>query len=85
MGCLRHLDGCLGRCWLQDGEFWSMLRHVGGKMATKNAKMSHHRRKLANPRGFAGLGGGARREIRGGTGRSQRFLARGVARNDLIT
>ena len=57
MGCLRHLGGCLGRCWLQDDDLGPMFRHVGGKMATKNAKMSHHRRKLANPRGVEGLAG----------------------------
>ena len=36
--------------------FWvdveAMLCHVGGKMATKSAKMSQHRRQGANPRGF---------------------------------
>ena len=31
-----------------------MLRHVGGKMATKSAKMSQHRRQGANPRRFEG-------------------------------
>ena len=25
MGWLRHLGSCLGPCWLQDGDFWSML------------------------------------------------------------
>ena len=30
----------------------AMLCHVGGKMATKSAKMSQHRRQGANPRGF---------------------------------
>ena len=34
------------------GDLWVMLRHVGGKMATKSAKMSQHRRQGANPRGF---------------------------------
>ena len=34
-----------------------MLRHVGGKMATKSAKMSQHRRQGANPRGFEGSAG----------------------------
>ena len=32
------------RCLVDVG---AMLRHVGGKMATKSAKMRHHRRKRA--------------------------------------
>ena len=39
------------------GDLWVMLRHVGGKMATKSAKMSQHRRQEANPRGFEGSAG----------------------------
>ena len=35
----------------------AMLCHVGGKMATKSAKMSQHRRQGANPRGFEGSAG----------------------------
>ena len=35
----------------------AMLRHVGGKMATKSAKMSQQRRQGANPRGFEGFAG----------------------------
>ena len=41
--------------------FWvdveAMLCHVGGKMATKSAKMSQHRRQRANLRGFEGSAG----------------------------
>ena len=35
----------------------AMLRHVGGEMATKSAKMSQHRRQGANPRGFEDFAG----------------------------
>ena len=35
----------------------AMLCNVGGKMATKSAKMSQHRRQGANPRGFEGSAG----------------------------
>ena len=41
--------------WAPLGDFWVMLRHVGGKMATKSAKMSQHRRQGPNPRGFEGF------------------------------
>ena len=43
--------------WAPLGDFWVMLRHVGGKMATKSARMSQHRRQGANPRGFEGSAG----------------------------
>ena len=41
--------------WAALGDFGVMLRHVGGKMATKSARMSQHRRQGPNPRGFEGL------------------------------
>ena len=28
--------------WAPLGDFWVMLRHVGGKMVTKSARMSQH-------------------------------------------
>ena len=43
--------------WAVLGDFGVMLRHVGGKMATKSARMSQHRRQGANPRGFEGSAG----------------------------
>ena len=43
--------------WVPLGDFWVMLRHVGGKMATKSVKMSQHRRQEANLRGFEGSAG----------------------------
>ena len=45
------------RYWLQDllGDFRVMLRHVGGKMATKSARMSQHKRQGPNPPGFEGF------------------------------
>ena len=51
------------RCRLQDalsrapGDLGLMLRHVGGKVATKSARMSQHRRQGANPRVFELLAG----------------------------
>jgi len=41
--------------WDVLGDFGAMLRHVGGKMATKSARMSQHRRQGPNPRGFEGF------------------------------
>ena len=41
--------------WAPLGDFGVMLRHVGGKIATKSARMSQHGRQGANPRGFVGL------------------------------
>ena len=49
--------GLLAPRWAVFGDLWVMLRHVGGKMATKSAKMSQHRRQEANPRGFEGSAG----------------------------
>ena len=43
--------------WALLGDFWVMLSHVGGKMATKSARMSQHRRQEANLRGFEGSAG----------------------------
>ena len=40
--------------WAPLDNFWVILRHVGGKMVTKSARMSQHRRQGANPRGFQG-------------------------------
>ena len=38
--CLRHLGGCLGRCWLDDCFFRNIFGHVGDKMANKRGKMA---------------------------------------------
>ena len=38
--CLRHLGGCLGRCWLHDLIFRNVFGHVGDKMANKRGKMA---------------------------------------------
>ena len=43
--------------WASLGDFWVILRHVGGKMATKSVRMSQHRRQGANPRGLQGSAG----------------------------
>ena len=43
--------------WRWVADVGAMLRHVGGKMATKSAKMSQHRRQEANPGGFEGSAG----------------------------
>ena len=43
--------------WVPLGDFEVVLRHVGGKMATKSARMSQHRRQEANPRGSQGSAG----------------------------
>ena len=43
--------------WAVLGDLGVMLRHVGGKMVTKSAKMSQHRRQEANPRGCEGSAG----------------------------
>ena len=49
--------GLLAPRWAVFGDLWVMLRHVGGKMVTKIARMSQHRRQGANLRGFEGLVG----------------------------
>ena len=41
--------------WAPLCDFWVILRHVGGKMATKIARMSQHKRQRPNPRGFEGF------------------------------
>ena len=43
--------------WVVLSDFGVILRHVGGKMVTKSARMSQHRRQGANPRGFQGSAG----------------------------
>ena len=43
--------------WAVLGDFGAILRHASGKMATKSARMSQHRRQGANPRGFEGSAG----------------------------
>ena len=43
--------------WAVLGDLGVILRHVGGKMVTKSARMSQHRRQGANPRGFQGSAG----------------------------
>ena len=49
--------GLVAPRWAVLGDLGVMLRHVGGKMATKSARMSQHRRQGANPRGFQGSAG----------------------------
>ena len=49
--------GLLAPRWAVLGDFGVILRHVGGKMVTKSARMSQHRRQGANPRGFEGSAG----------------------------
>ena len=71
--------------WASVGDFWVILRHVGGKMATKSARMSQHRRQGPNPRGFEGFTDGPDgRELAAGVGRVGFWLG-GVARNPPIT
>ena len=61
--------------WALLGDFWVMLSHVGGKMATKSARMSQHRRQGPNPRGFEGFTDGPDgRELAGRVGRSAFWL-----------
>ena len=43
------------RSWVVLACFGAKLRYVGGKMATKSARMSQHRRQGPNPRGFEGF------------------------------
>ena len=38
--------------WAALGDLGVMLRHVGGKIVTKSARMSQHSRQGANPPGF---------------------------------
>ena len=45
--CLRHLRGCLGRCWLHDLIFRNVFGHVGDKMASKRDKMATKRVNMA--------------------------------------
>ena len=49
--------GLLAPRWAVLDDLGVMLRHVGGKMVTKIARMSQHRRQGANPRGFEGSAG----------------------------
>ena len=49
--------GLLAPRWAVLGDLGVMLRHVGGKMVTKIARMSQHRLQGANPRGFEGSAG----------------------------
>ena len=49
--------GLLAPRWAVLGDLGVMLRHVGGIMVTKIARMSQHRRQGANPRGFEGSAG----------------------------
>ena len=66
--------------WAPLGDFWVMLRHVGGKMATKSARMSQHRRQGPNPRGFEGFTDGPDgRELAGRVGRGAFWLGGGRA------
>ena len=43
--------------WAVLGDLGVILRHVGGEMVIKSARMSQHRRQGANPRGFEGSAG----------------------------
>ena len=71
--------------WAPLGDFWVILSHVGGKMATKSARMSQHWRQRPNPRGFEGFTDGPDgREPAGSPGRNAFWLG-GVARNPPIT
>ena len=77
--------GLLVPRWAVLGDFGVILRHVGGKMVTKIARMSQHRRQGANPRGFQGSAGPP-------DGRGTLALARwgapglgGVARNPSVS
>ena len=45
--CLRHLGGCLGRCWLHDRVFLNIIGHVGDKMPSKRDKMATKRANMA--------------------------------------
>ena len=66
--------------WAPLGDFGVMLRHVGGKMATKSARMSQHRRQGPNPRGFEGFTDGPDgREPAGRMGRDAFWLGWGRA------
>ena len=66
--------------WASVGDFWVILRHVGGKMATKSARMSQHRRQGPNPRGFEGLAASPDgREPAAGVGRNAFWLGGGRA------
>ena len=53
--------------WAVLGGLGVMLRHVGGNMVTKIARMSQHRRQGANPRGFEGSAGALEASSPGGT------------------
>ena len=66
--------------WAPLGDFWVILLHVGGKMATKSARMSQHRHQRPNPRGFERFTDGPDgREPAAGVGRVGFWLG-GVAR-----
>ena len=66
--------------WAPLGDFKVMLRHVGGKMATKSARMSQHRRQGPNPRGFEGFAASPDgREPAGRVGRGAFWLGGGRA------
>ena len=69
--------GLLAPRWAVLGDLGVMLRHVGGKMATKSAKMSQHRRQGANPRGFEGSAGARDGRHHLSLGPSRGVLARG--------
>ena len=45
-GCLRHLGGYLGQCWLEDLIFQRIFGHVGAKIVNKMGKMATKRRKM---------------------------------------
>ena len=40
--CLRHLGGCLGRCWLHDLVFWNVFGHVGDQEGQDGAQEGQH-------------------------------------------
>ena len=44
---LRHLRGCLGRCWLEGCVFLKLFGHVSDKVANKRGKMATKRVNMA--------------------------------------
>ena len=48
--CLRHLGGCLVRCWLDNCVFRNIFGHVGDKMASKRDKIATKRANMATKR-----------------------------------
>ena len=53
-GCLRHLGGYLGHCWLEDWIFRRIFGYVGAKIVNKMGKMATKRRKMGVGRRILG-------------------------------